>query len=388
MKKILMLSLMVTAVVWGQENKVTGILKDAQTLEPIAYVSIDFENKQSNNTGAISNENGEFSLSDNSSRVIFSHINYETVSFTLNNDYNEIFLQPKIYELDEVIVSKTTPRNHLKTCIKISSNKLEENTVLKSFCREIVKVNNIHTKYSDALVDYYIMKGNGNSKIVVSQHRAIKKNHHNTNNDTDIEEINTVFNVKEYVKKAYDFDLLDNLLRSNAYEFERKLKREANGEEYERVDIIPNKSIKELLFTGYVIIDPMSQNILEFKIYSSPEHIEHSKLKNFLIAKARINNMVCWSKFRNHNNEYMLSYYKKNSDVHIKMGNTLDHDFNFCSDLFVYDIEKKQQVPEKVYTKKTLFEAGTGYHEEYWKKHNVFPLSKSEQEFVDSKEES
>jgi len=131
---------------------------------------------ENNSTGSISNENGEFTVINNNSKIIFSHINYESFSIESDGNLKEILLKPKNYVLDDVVISKENPRDYLKKIINLSKNKIDKNTLLKGYCREIVKVNNEYTKFSDALVDYYIKKGNGKSNLILGQHRALKSN--------------------------------------------------------------------------------------------------------------------------------------------------------------------------------------------------------------------
>ena len=76
-------------------------------------------------------------------------------------------------------------------------------------------------------------------------------------------------------------DLTSAALETSAYdyEFERKVKKEANGDEYEYIGIIPKEESDEMLNRGYVIIDPKSKSILEFKIYTSENHLQNAKTR-------------------------------------------------------------------------------------------------------------
>jgi hypothetical protein len=385
MKKICILIILISNFTWSQNNKIQGIIKDSETFQPIPYVNIYSENELKNNsTGSISNENGEFTVINNNSKILFSHINYESFSIESDGNLKEILLKPKNYVLDEVVISNENPKNYLKKIIDLSKNKIDKNTLLKGYCREIVKVNNEYTKFSDALVDYYIKKENGKSNLILGQHRALKSNKLNDQDDESIDNINSLFNVKDYVKKAYNFETIEKLLKSDEYEFERRFKKEANGEEFEYVEIMPKEDSNEMLNKGYVIIDPKSKSILEFKIYTSENHLKNSKLINILIAKVKINNVLIWSKFKIINNQYILIYNKKQFGVYIKKGERIDHNFDFASDLFVYEVKNNVEIPDKGYNNKTLFEAGNSFTEKFWLKYNVFPLSESEEKFINS----
>ncbi|TXD73336.1 carboxypeptidase-like regulatory domain-containing protein [Aequorivita antarctica] len=385
MKKICILLLLISNLIWSQNNKIQGVVKDSETFQPIPYVNIYSENELKNNsTGSISNENGEFTVINNKSKIVFSHINYETFSIESDGNLKEILLKPKNYVLDEIVISNEKPKDYLKKIIKLSKNKIDKNTLLKGYCREIVKVNNEYTKYSDALVDYYIKKGNGKANLVLGQHRALKSNNLINEDDKSIGNDNSPINVKDYVKNAYSFETIEKLLKSDDYEFERKIMKEANGDEYEYIGIIPNEESDEMLNKGYVIIDPKSKSILEFKIYTSENHLKNAKTINLLIAKAKRNNILVWSKFKIINNQYILIYSKKQVGMYIKMGKKVDHNFDYASDLFVYEFKNNVEIPDNGYSKKTLFEAGNSFTDNFWTKYNIFPLSENEEKFINS----
>jgi hypothetical protein len=385
MRKICILIFLISNFTWSQETILSGIIKDSETLQPIPFVNIYVENDLKNNyTGSISNENGEFSIINNNSQLIFSHISYE--SLTINSDENleVILLKPKSYILDEIVISNQTPKEYLNEIISLSSSAIEKNTLFKTYCREIVKVNDEYTKFSDALVDYYVTKENGNSNVFLNQHRALKSNKLDDKDDEIIDEINSMFNVKDYIKNAYEFNGIENLLKNDDYEFEIKIKKDSNGEEYEHVRIIPNEESKEMLNKGYIIVDPKSKKIVEYKIYTSKNHLKNAELKNLLIAKAKINKMLVWSKFKIINDQYILTYNKKQVEMYIKIGKRIDHIFDFASDVFVYEFKNDAEIQKKRYHKKTLFKAGTSYTENFWEKYNIFPLSENEEKFVNS----
>lgn len=385
MKKSFILLFLISNLAWSQNIKISGIVRDSETLELLPFVNIVFDDSKNNQTtGSITNENGEFTLNGAISKVIFSHINYEPLPVTLTENTTEILLRPKNYVLDEIVISNIAARDYLKKVLKLSTGKIEKNTQLKSYCREIVKVNNNYTKFSDALVEYYIKKGNGNSNILLTQHRALKNKAYDTESEKSIDNINSIYNLKGYVKNAYDFKVLEKILKSKEYDFIRKIKKEANGDEYEYIKIIPDADSKTLLNEGYVIIDPKTKSILEFKIYTSESHLNNAKLVNMIVAKIKLNNTLVWSKFRYINDQYILVYNRNQVGFFIKSGSKINDNFNFTSDLFVYEFKNNIPMPEKGYEKKTLFEAGTKYTEEYWKKYNSFPMSEAEEKFINA----
>lgn len=385
MRKTFILILFTINFTWSQNSEISGIIKDSETLQPISFVNIYIESDLKNNlTGSISNENGEFSMICNKAQLVFSHINYESITINSDEKLEVIFLKPKSYVLDEIVISTEKPKDYLAKIISLSNSNIEKNTLLKGYCREIVKINDEYTKFSDALVEYYVTKNNGKSDVILRQHRALKSKNLDNEEDKNIDDINSIFNVKGYVEHAYKFGILENMMKNEDYEFERKIKKEANGEEYEYIEIIPNEESSEMLNKGYVIVDPKSERILEYKIYTSENHQKNSKLKNLLIAKAKLNKFLVWSKFKIINDQYILTYRKEQLGMYIKIGKKIDHNFDFYSDLFIYEFNKNVEISEPEYNKKTLFQAGTKYTENFWEKYNIFPLSESEEKFINS----
>ena len=249
---------------FSQENITKGIIKDAETKETVPFVNILFKDNSGNLTGTMTNENGEFSL-QHIKEVEISHINYETKKVVFETKEVEIYLSPKVYVLDELIISNVSGRDFLKSLIKDAKVRAVKNTKLSTYGREIVKINNQYTKYSDAKMDYFIKKGNGKSVLQINQSRAIKSNLQDSTSSV-LNGMDSAYNVRDYVKYAYNFDGIENLIKSKEYTFDRYLRRDASGFEYEFIKIIPNADSDELLYEGYVIVDNKSNKIIEFKI--------------------------------------------------------------------------------------------------------------------------
>lgn len=383
MKRTIIIFFITVQLLNAQNKKFTGIIKDAKTLEPIEFVNIYFENDSNNNlTGSISNELGEFSIGY--SNITFSHINYESLTINLDKDFVEILLEPKEFILDEIVISSVSARDYLKAVIKNANNKLEKKSLFKGYCREIVEVNKNYTKISDAMVDFYLKKRNGKSKVVLKEHRAFHNEEIENQESSLVDNIDSAFELKNYVKNAYDLKDIKEILKNEEYDFERKFKKESNGEEYEYITIIPDSESRQMLDEGYVIIDPKSKNILEYKIYTSKSHLNNAKVKNILIAKATLKSKLKWSKFKIINNQYILTYNKKQAEIHIKIGNKVNDNFNFISDLFIYEFKNNLEIPKNTYNENTIYEAGTNYENEFWKNYNLFPLTKNQQNFINT----
>ncbi|GAA4051129.1 carboxypeptidase-like regulatory domain-containing protein [Flavobacterium chungnamense] len=97
MNKIYLLLILISVSLSAQ---IKGVVKDSLTGNPIPYVNIWVENK---NIGTTSEENGSFSIDlKNDSVLFFSALGYETKRLFSIKEI--VFLKPKIFELNEVII--------------------------------------------------------------------------------------------------------------------------------------------------------------------------------------------------------------------------------------------------------------------------------------------
>lgn len=382
MGKSILFFLLFFSLGFSQESIIKGIVKDSETKEEIPFVNIVFKNNTGFLTGTMTNENGEFSL-NNIKEVEISHLNYETKNVVFTENQVEVYLTPKVYILDELIISNVSGKDFLKSLLKDAKVRAVKNSKLSTYGREIVKINNQYTKYSDAKMDYFIKKGNGKSILQINQSRAIKSNLQDSTSSV-LNDLNSLYNVRDYVRYAYNFDGIENLIKSKEYTFDRYLRRDASGFEYEFIKIIPDPNSDELLYEGYVIVDNKSNKIVEFKVELAESHKKNSKLRNILIAKFKLNDQAVWCKFKFVKDQYELVYYKNSFSLYMQMGKKVHDNISATFDLLVLDCKNDVELPESGFGGKTIFEAGTNYTEKFWDKNNIFPLRDSEQQFVDT----
>ncbi|NHN26090.1 carboxypeptidase-like regulatory domain-containing protein [Flavobacterium jejuense] len=383
MKKKILFFLLFCCIGFSQENTIKGIIKDAETNEVIPFVNIIFkDSKDDFSSGSMSNENGEFSI-DKTKIVEFSHLNYESQNVELKESLNEIYLMPKVYILDEIIMSNISGKDHLKSLIKDAKIRAVKNTKLSTYGREIVKINNQYTKFADAKIDYFIKKGNGKSVLQIKQSRAFKADLIDSTSSV-LNSMDSAYDVRDYVKNAYNFDGIERLVKSNDYTFDRYLRRDESGFEYEYIKVIPNPDSDKLLYEGYVIVDSKTNKIIEFKVELAKSHKKNSKLKNIIIAKFKIIDHSVWCKLKYTNDQYELVYYKNSFDIYIQMGKKVHDNVSSTCDLFVYDYKNDVDIPKEGYKGKTIFEAGTNFTENFWNMNNIYPLKESEQQFINS----
>jgi hypothetical protein len=91
-------------------SQIKGVVKDSISGEPIPYVNIWVYGE---NIGTTSEENGSFSLDIKEEKVlVFSALGYESKKSSSKNEI--ILLKPKVFELNEVVVSSAKKNKIIK----------------------------------------------------------------------------------------------------------------------------------------------------------------------------------------------------------------------------------------------------------------------------------
>ena len=371
----------------AQNTNLSAVVLDAETKIPIPNVSIYFDQDSTNSLiGTISNEEGKFTISSVNKKLIFSHVNYDPFTLNMTSDVHEVYLTPKTYLLDEIVISNEDPKVYLARIINNSLSTFDSHTLFKGYCRESVKIKDRLTKFSDALINFYVNKGKNKSKsLFVEQSRAFYNPEIDLNNEKNPESINSVYNVHDIIAEAYSLNYLSKLIaKSKNWEYVRKIKKSNTGEEIELVELVPNPATEKLLLCGYLIINPKTQKLLEYKINYSENHIKYAKEINLFSIKFKALKFLVWVKFKEFNGKNIVTYYQKDIGFFMNFNNKFEGNNEFKNELFIYEQQPIDKLPLKIYFKTSIFESGTNFSEEYWNKYNISPFSKEELNFIEN----
>jgi len=174
--------------------QISGIVKDSLTKKPIPYVNIWVENE---NSGTTSNENGLFELNINDEkRIVFSALGFENKTIASSNAKN-VLLNPKIYELNEVIVENLKKTKELE----IGGAKKTQHSQLSGDKPWIYgKLFDYEEQYSETpYIKKVIFYSNSNIKNAKLKIRIFEMNDSIPSNDLLYEEI--IITVKKGMKK-------------------------------------------------------------------------------------------------------------------------------------------------------------------------------------------
>lgn len=313
--------------------------------------------------------------------------NLESYTIKPNDGEVEIFLTPKSFHLDEVVINHKPGKALLTDAVSASKDKLEKSIVLNTYYREFINVDNKYTSFADGLVDYYVKRKSGASDLQVKQSRVIDlKDEKASEREKAVETIN--FNdIREAITNAYNFKALSRILKNEDYNYGVETKTEDNGNSIEVVSFQPKEGLeKEQLYEGTVTYDAKTKLILDIDMQFSPAHRKFNIIHNFLIAKARFNDFARKTKFKIDGDKYVIVYSQIKINFYVKFGKTINNTFESLYDMTTLNYTEGEFKLDKgkKYKARSLFENGNKYTEEFWKKYDVMLLSDAEEKIINS----
>lgn len=390
-KKILPVLLLLFATSGYAQNLVKGVIKDIATHEAISHVTISSADEK---YVTISNEEGAFalSLSAGVQKFTISSLGYNSYEFTTDNlpDDSIYFIEPKEFVLDEVIMINIPIDKYLKQLIAASQAKLYAPSLLNTYYREFVKVNDRYTKFADGLVDYSVIrnKKNINTQIQVKQSRAAKLE----NSEDPALDAATGLDVRKAVLKDYGFNAINFVFLEDDnykdYDFLIKTQKDNAGNENEIITFTPKEGLKKELYQGKIVYDPASKLILNVDISLIPAMAEYCKVRNLIIIKAQLEDVVYNSAYKIVDGKYMLSYSSRDGSIHIWNKKRFNDVLKFKSDLVVtgFNANVPDLARNEKYKEKSLYENGNNYSEKFWLKNNSIVLTQQEEQIIKSLE--
>lgn len=380
--------ILISHFTFSQAKTISGIIKDINSLLPLESVSISIPNT---NLGTISNQEGRFRIiiPENNEKIEFNHLLYKLETYTIKqiDSEIEIFLTPKAFTLDEVVISHKPAKELLMEAVNSSKEKLEKSILLNTYYREFVNVDNKYTSFSDGLVDYYVKRKSGASDLDVKQSRVFDlKDKNASERERAIQSVN-LNDIRDAVIGAYNFRGVNILLKDDDYYFGVESKTEENGKGIEIITIKPKEGIqKEQLYEGTIIFDTKTKLILDIDLKFSEEHKKYNVLHNLIILKAKINEFARKSKFKIDGDKYIMIYNQIKINFYMKYGKLINNTFESVYDMTTLDyLEGEFKLSnDRKYKKSSLFENGNKFNEEFWKKYNVVLLSDSEEKLINS----
>ena len=268
-----------------------AIVKDAQTKEPIPYVSASIDEI---GIGTITNQSGEFMLkiplSDTIRNIQISHVGYNQqtipVELFLNNTI-DIYMQTKIVSLQDVIVGIINPQKIIREMLNNRPvNNQSEPVYFTNFYREGIEKKNTIVSLTEAVFQVY---KTGFESPSEDQVKLLKMRKISNNNETD----SIILKMRAGIDASLHLDIIKHLpdfldLEAPSNSPERGEKDE-NPYNYSKIDMTVTDSslahviafeqkpgITEPLYKGELYIDADNSALLVGHFEINPHYIDNA----------------------------------------------------------------------------------------------------------------
>lgn len=348
------------------QNKKEKILWDSSENLPVQYATI-----KSDNNYAISNEKGYFNIEFTSGNLSIQNLSYQKIEIDLdyykNND--TIFMNPKVYVLDEIVVIKDEKFNNMVQTI-LTDYALEPHQE-KFFLRAVIKKNNELYKIVDlsgrleknTLFDTRTKPmPKKNYTVVVDNIRKVGLE--NRSVDFEMFSFDTFLN---RIASIYMSPKIYNLSYKNT-----------NDDKFSKIIATP-KDINETKTEGYYFLDNLDNTFNEVYILNKNDNSTFTEKKDikyrttFFELKTNFKRNLITNKY-----QLNLSVLKSSTEVISNKKDIFEITYIYYANPLSNNIDIKNNINLNI----DLFDINGKYDENYWGNHEILPLTDEMQEFI------
>jgi hypothetical protein len=268
MKKLIFLLFFVLSFTNSYNQVIKGTIVNKRTQNPIGYASVYFDGTF---VGAIADENGNFTLDVSqyaSMPLTISAVGYYSVSVNtfLSDKPIEVILEPKIYDIKEIVVRGKSLERERKKNLKIFKEFFIETTSNAKKCAMLNETDITFNYYAD--ID--TLKAFA-SKPILIENRALSYN------------VLFYLNKFEYYRESKNFIFVGTLLFNENITFKEQSKKSYDRRRRHaylgsRMHFFRTLWLEDSLFTGFTLKDS-ANSFLSFKNIIKQDSIGRKYLK-------------------------------------------------------------------------------------------------------------
>lgn len=374
------------AEAYGRQGYLIGAVLDSSSHKPIAQASVQLIHKPG---ATISNDEGGFMLhaseveTDDSLKI--SCVGYESKTFpvrlmTSTHSFS-FFLKPVVFALDEVNVRPLSAVAILENAIRVTLAEVPSHKSLLSYYKEFAYLDGKLYKYSDAAVDYEVIKGDDKSKVKMNIIGSrIKKD--STSKDGDWRsQVESLIKPDKAVEKYYSPGYLNTLIsKKNLEHYTYRI--ETFGDLI-KISADPKSTVKRPLPNAVVYITANTNRIIKVN-YGYLTHLQHIPKVNLLILAGSYEKFLATMVYREEG-EAVLRYCKLQQDMRFKVGKKKGL-LGSVSEVLVQEetpgARALYSTNGKSYKKDNIYQNGTVFSDEFWLKYNTTLPTEQEMELL------
>ena len=365
---------------------VKAIVRDAQTKDPIPYVTASLDGT---GIGTITNQSGEFMLkiplSDTIQNILISHVGYNQqilpVEILLNNPV-DIYMQTKLVSLRDVIIGIVNPQKIIREMLDNRPvNYQREPVYFTTFYREGIEKKNTIVGLTEAVFQIY---KTGFELSNEDQVKLLKMRRISNENETDSIVLKMRAGIDaslrlDIIKHLPDFLDLDN---ENLYNYSKIDMTVTDSSLAHVIAFEQKQGITEPLYKGELYIDADNSALLAAHFEIDPRYIDKAT-DNFILKKPKgvdikPGNANYYVYYKNWNGKYYLSHIRGDLTFKVKRKKVFFQPSNSIQTFFemvvcridttdVRKFPRKESIPTRNVFSETKFQ----YDNRFWDDFNV-----------------
>ncbi len=380
-----LLGCLMSCLVWAQTITYTGLVREAESKEPVGYVSVT---ANGSNSSTLTNTDGRFQITvpEQTQTLTFTHLSFDTqqVNVSVNQTKDLVItLATSDYELEEMVIYNRSIKDVIKEVIKNSQDKFSKDIMLKTYYREMLTINNEVNTFGDGMLDYYY-KNKSSSDVVVNQSRFVKFKSDAFKGYESAPLKLYLLNLQEIITNAFQFKQLLKIINNKEYELYVTNKKGANGKTLSTLYFEPSPQAKTALLKGQMVFDESDKLVLEITFDFSQKHLQNSKLEDRTFFRAKFNVYSGKQIFNYVDGRYFLAYDMRRLHAMIESG--ASHRFlaggNYELIIIDSDTQSTLPDPDKIYHQNTLELLGKNFKDRYWENQNTLLLTAKEEKIL------
>ena len=338
----------------------------------IDNIAVQYANIKQDNFESISNENGEININPIGGTITISTVSYELLQVEQSNYLikDTIILQPKIFNLNEVIINNS--EKYVKMFNTVATEYASEPHIEKFFIRAIIRKNGQLYKIADlsGLVEKKVLFGTTKKEMpkknyIINLENIRKIGIEFKKYDFEFFSLKIFLNiaVSGYLNpKKYKFDYFENE-NSKIYKIEAKPK-----------DSIANK------IKGHYFVNSDDNTFNEINTVNNNNQSEFQQIRNI---KYRTIFFETRSKFKRNTKTHKYQLHQSILQYKTEVFNKKVKDIFDVTYVYTATPENNlTEVDNNINIDKDMFEINGEYDNNYWQNNEVLPLTDEIQNFI------
>lgn len=361
-----------------------GIVLDKETNNPIPYATLTIKENQE---GTLSNMEGRFSLLINKAQsdgfLSITCVGYESIQLSLqeviNDEISTIYLLPKSFILDEVVVKKQSLPYLLEESINITQALIPSQQYYGAYYKEKAYLDKQLYKFSDASITYAVNDEKKKTKTDLYILESRLKQDSVVDEEKWRNDVESLIDPQKAVKDYYNLDYLKAFISKKGIQ-KFNFTSEQN-DQIIKIIINPKEDVRQYLPNGIVYINAETKRIIRVG-HGYLTHLKYMPKVNLLVLAMSYEESQATILYDEGEKAFMR-YCNISQEVRFKVGKKKGLLGSNAEIVFHQLQDNLPDLTDKNYSKINIYRSGNRFTSDFWKDDNFLVLTEKELEILD-----